>query len=758
MSEGNDRRNDGHALRVARHGDDERAVDLERGDRKFREIRKRRITRAEVVDGDLQAHLADRREFLYVFFYVPHDDAFGDFKIELTAFASRFLDGAVHGLDKVPLLQLNRRHVDCDARRTPVLHAPTAGVLQCFAYRPLAHLQDHPGFLEYGNELYGRDQSRFRVLPPDQGLEPGDTAALSIHFRLIVQDELIQFDRLAKLVLEQQGFCDPRIHFRPIEQIPFPRFLGLLQRRLGVSEQGVGVFSICREHRNAGGGCNPDLLPLDSKRCLEERCNRLVDRISDVAGITDIRKSAGKDICRDPRHTIRLRPDCFDALCEFAQQRIPGLPPESVVDQAEAIDVAGCDDDLGTAVLGRVQQLCQPFVKQRPIGKARKRVVIREIGEPLLLADVLERKGDIAREVNQQLHFFAVEEPELAGVQGKNADRLTADDQRQSGQRIDPALQAFLLHHSLRIALNVVRDHGHFFSDCLPDQAPSSGLRHGKRRIFQETTYLAVPGDRLYSHGFAVDDARPGHAELSGSHSDAAGIAKQLIPAVHAHDSGVDSAQHRVDTAELYELLFTLAPLGDVPGNSIYPDYIACRVAGEASASLDPPHFAVRLHDPVFRFERLAYRGVLPEGHHPRPVFGVDQLAPKRAALVNLLLRPAENRGRGGADIQDLTRRNRSGPYDVWQRGDDAPQPIAKRLEFFFRLAAGRSLFPLSQRPLHGGRQTHEIRLHHIVGGAAPQRADGKFLADRSRNEDERRVRAYLARQAERSHAGEARH
>src|SRR6267378_617258 len=217
MSEGNDRRNDGHALRVARHGDDERAVDLERVDRQFRKVRKRRITRAEVVDRDLQPHLPDRREFLYVFFYVPHDEAFGDFKIELTAFASRFLDGAAYGLDKVPLLQLNRGHVDRDARRIPVLHAPTAGVLQCFAYRPLTHFQDHSRFLEYGDELYGRDQSRFRVLPPDQGLEPRDAAARSIHFRLVVQDELIQLDGLAKLVLEQQGFCNPRIHFRAIE-------------------------------------------------------------------------------------------------------------------------------------------------------------------------------------------------------------------------------------------------------------------------------------------------------------------------------------------------------------------------------------------------------------------------------------------------------------------------------------------------------------------------------------------------------------
>src|SRR5256885_12035213 len=194
MSKGNDRRNDGHALRVARHGDDERAVDLERGDRQFREVRERRIARAEVVDRDLQAHLPDRGKFWYVFFYIPHDEAFGDFKIERTPSGSCFLDGAAYGLDEVPLPQLNRRHVDRDARWTPVLHAPTAGGLQCLAYRPLARLPDHPRFLADGGGIYRRGQSRFGGLAPAPGLGAGGAAAPSLPFSLVSDDGLTPLD------------------------------------------------------------------------------------------------------------------------------------------------------------------------------------------------------------------------------------------------------------------------------------------------------------------------------------------------------------------------------------------------------------------------------------------------------------------------------------------------------------------------------------------------------------------------------------
>src|SRR5207244_13336502 len=86
-------------------------------------------------------------------------------------------------------------------------------------------------------------------------------------------------------------------------------------------------------------------------------------------------------------------------------------------------------------------------------------------------------------------------------------------------------------------------------------------VAQGDGRRVDKAPYRAVPCDRFYLHGFAVDDAHPGHTELSRSHGDAAGIAKQLIPAVHANDGQVDSAQHCVDATGLCELSFTLAPL-----------------------------------------------------------------------------------------------------------------------------------------------------------------------------------------------------
>src|SRR5690348_15364122 len=115
----------------------------------------------------------------------------------------------------------------------------------------------------------------------------------------------------------------------------------------------------------------------------------------------------------------------------------------------------------------------------------------------------------------------------------------------------------------------------------------------------------------------------------------------------------------------------------------------------------------------------------------------MDRFTPQHALLVNLLLRYPEHRRRGGADVQDLARGNRDRPDDARQRGEDAAQPLAQRLELSFRLAAGGPLSLVSKRALDGGGQPNEIRLHHVVDGAALERVDGGFLAYRSRDEDQ---------------------
>src|SRR6266511_444135 len=95
MRERDDRRDQGHRVRIAVHGYDERAVDLERLHRKLRQITQRGITRPEVIDGNVDPEFANGFQFADIALNILHDQAFGDFEVDAYrrhALENRLLD------------------------------------------------------------------------------------------------------------------------------------------------------------------------------------------------------------------------------------------------------------------------------------------------------------------------------------------------------------------------------------------------------------------------------------------------------------------------------------------------------------------------------------------------------------------------------------------------------------------------------------------------------------------------------------------
>jgi len=62
--------------------------------------------------------------------------------------------------------------------------------------------------------------------------------------------------------------------------------------------------------------------------------------------------------------------------------------------------------------------LCQAFIEQIAVRKPGKRIVVSEIVQLFLFFDVIERKRNIARELEQELHLLLIEKPDLRRVQG----------------------------------------------------------------------------------------------------------------------------------------------------------------------------------------------------------------------------------------------------------------------------------------------------------------------------------------------------
>ncbi len=118
------------------------------------------------------------------------------------------------------------------------------GLLQ----RPSADLEDEACFFQQRDELEGLHEAALRAHPPDQRLDADNAPGIGVYLRLVVQDELLSFQRLAQLVLQREPFSDPLGELVRVEEIALVRSFRLLERGLRVLEEGFGVCAVVREH------------------------------------------------------------------------------------------------------------------------------------------------------------------------------------------------------------------------------------------------------------------------------------------------------------------------------------------------------------------------------------------------------------------------------------------------------------------------------------------------------------------------------
>jgi hypothetical protein len=79
------------------------------------------------------------------------------------------------------------REVDRDTGNPDTARPPFAGLADGFGQHPGAEFADQAAFLRQGNESIGRDQAALRVLPAQQGLDPGQGAVGGIDLGLVIQ-------------------------------------------------------------------------------------------------------------------------------------------------------------------------------------------------------------------------------------------------------------------------------------------------------------------------------------------------------------------------------------------------------------------------------------------------------------------------------------------------------------------------------------------------------------------------------------------
>ena len=101
--------------------------------------------------------------------------------------------------------ELPGREVDAHAQRLVfgIVLGPGPDLVAGFSQAPVANGEDQAGVLGQGNEVHGRQQAAFRVLPSNESFEPHDFQTAQLHHRLVVEDKLAAVDGAAEIRVAQ---------------------------------------------------------------------------------------------------------------------------------------------------------------------------------------------------------------------------------------------------------------------------------------------------------------------------------------------------------------------------------------------------------------------------------------------------------------------------------------------------------------------------------------------------------------------------
>jgi hypothetical protein len=224
-----------------------------------------------------------------------------------------------------------------------------------------------------------------------------------------------------------------------------------------------------------------------------------------------------------------------------------------------------------------------------------------------------------------------------------------------------------------------------------------------------------------------------------------------------AQDRRAERAEHRMETRQLVDLRFLLPLQRDVAVDAAKAEHVAVLAEQRPGRALDQAHAALAVLPLQYPAAPAAALGDVAVEHRLdfRPRRRRDQVEDVasrqlRGAPAEQVLDAAVGVGEAAAEVHL--------PDPVLGRLDDGAEALLALAQRLLHLLALGLFGKLAQRILDGGGQAQQVVLEHVVRGAAAQRLERGFLADRARDEDEGPQRRQLAHQAQRVLAAEARH
>ena len=470
MRHRDDRGGQRQVVGVAHHVGDEAAVDLHAVHRHPAQMAQPGEPGAEIVEPDLDPHIAQAGQDLPRLFLVGQHRGFGQFDMQRARRQTAVGQRRHHVFAEIPATQLTRGHVDRHEQLIAAFAAPAHRVLAGGADHRRADGLDQAALLGDIDEHRGRDLPVHRMLPAQQRFGAEQGLVGNAIDRLVDQAQFAALPGAAQVLLDAHPAGHRLIHGAAVEAIAvLAGDLRLVHRDVAVLHQHGRAGRIFREQGDADRRAEEDLAVLDHDRPAQlgdqgfgqMRRTRahvglfvLAVQQDDEFVAAETRELAG--VAADPFHRFA------DAVGELDQHLVADVMAEGVVDALEIVDVREQQRELASDAAQLHQAVVEGLAEGQAIGQAGQRigvghaphvaVVARDaVGHPRERA---YQRADLVLAAVDRQHGIEIAGLDLAGRIRELADRAhqralqqQAHQHRhrhqQQQQQTDPGQMAF---------------------------------------------------------------------------------------------------------------------------------------------------------------------------------------------------------------------------------------------------------------------------------------------------------------------------
>ncbi|MNN00710.1 hypothetical protein D3C81_1133100 [compost metagenome] len=221
-------------------------------------------------------------------FRVFHHRAFGHFQLQQGRSQASLVQHLGHLPVQFMLAKQAAGNVHCHKRQLPAFGLPLHHLPTGLAQHPGVDFGNQPGALGNRDELARRHQAALGVLPAYQCLDPYLSACRQVMYRLEVGPQLILLQCPAQLT----GGLDPVLgvsgQLFGVQRIAgTPVAFGLVQRRIGITQQLLGAQGVAGEQADTDAGTDEQAIILEHERLAHAFDNALrqLARLADLLAV-----------------------------------------------------------------------------------------------------------------------------------------------------------------------------------------------------------------------------------------------------------------------------------------------------------------------------------------------------------------------------------------------------------------------------------------------------------------------------------------